>query len=112
MIVSMPDYFGAHAIYQEDTIELRGCDEIVAWLRRSVADDGAVVRQKYRGLRVVLINAQSARRSSVRVSIRVGRTPKYADSTSTTVSDVEDVYRLDTDGRWRIARRTTTRVIP
>ena len=76
-----------------------------------VASDGAVpVRHTYSGLRIVILNRATASGSSVRVSFLAGKSP-HGSLETVIVCDVDDVYQIGADGRWRIAERITKSVI-
>jgi len=62
------------------------------------------VRHTYSGLRIVILDRASAGGSSVRVSFLAGKSP-HDSGEVVTVCDVDDVYRIGADGRWRIAER-------
>ena len=66
----------------------------------------ASTRHIYSAVHVVIVDPRFARGSSLRVSYVARRWPHDPALASPIVYDVDDVYRLGVDERWRIADRT------
>ena len=106
---ALSDYFIDGAIYEENAQRLTGRDQIIEWFSVVASGIALPVRHTYSGLRIVILDRASAGGSSVRVSFLARKSPRDSGEV-VTVCDVDDVYQIGADGRWRIAERTTKSV--
>jgi hypothetical protein len=102
---ALADYFVDDAKYEEDTQTSKGRDAIVAWFRDRSDAAQAPTRHIYSAVHVVIVDPRVARGSCLRVSYVARRSPHDPALASPIVYDVDDVYRLGVDERWRIAGR-------
>jgi ketosteroid isomerase-like protein len=99
---ALPEYLTEDAVFEVDGQTQRGHEQITARLR---ADAARIVRRILNGgLRIVIQDAEVATGTSVHASFKVGN----RGAITIAVYDVDDLYRLSHDGRWRIAQRVHT----
>jgi hypothetical protein len=103
---ALADYFVDDAKYEEDTQTSMGRDAIVAWFRARSQATQTPARHSYSSVRVVIVDPKFARGNSLRVSYVARRSPHDPALASPVIYDVDDIYQLGVDGRWRIASRT------
>jgi hypothetical protein len=106
---ALVDYFVNDARYEDDTQSFKGRDAIIRWFR---ARSQASMRHSYSAVRVLMVDETVARGSSLRVSYVARTSPHDPTLASPLIYDVDDVYQLEGDGRWRIASRTERSVHP
>ncbi len=103
---ALADYFVDDAKYEEDARTSKGRDAIVAWFRARSDAHQAPTRHIYSAVHVVIVDPKFARGSSLRVSYVARKPPHEPALASPIVYDVDDVYQLGLDERWRIVGRT------
>ena len=103
---ALADYFVDGAKYAEDTQASKGRDAIVAWFRARSDAHQAPTRHIYSAVHVVIVDPKFARGNSLRVSYIARRSPHEPALAPPIVYDVDDLYQLGVDERWRIAGRT------
>ena len=102
---ALVDCFVYDATYEEDTQTSIGREAIVAWFRARSQARRAPRRYSYSAVRVIIVDPKIARGSSLRVTYLIEE-PSPEPAFPPIIYDVDDVYQLERDGRWRIAGRT------
>jgi hypothetical protein len=103
-IDSLVDLFTVDALYTNGERRSQGRDEIATLFRNRVAKGPRTSRHLYSGLRIAIESLTSASGVSVCMSFAADGLPPLP-AKPFLVADFVDSYRLDSDGRWRIAAR-------
>ena len=103
-IDELVDLFTTDAVYSNGPRRSEGRDEIETLFRNRVAKGPRTSRHIYSGLRLELKSATEASGTSVCMSFAADGLPPLP-AKPFLVADFIDSYRLDSDGRWRIAAR-------
>jgi hypothetical protein len=105
----LADLFTVDALYTHGERRSVGRAEISALFHKRVAKGPRTSRHLYSGLRIEIESDTSASGTSVCVSFAADGEPPLP-AKPFLVADFNDRYRLDSDGRWRIAARDIERV--
>ena len=108
-IEALADCFTVDALYTHGERKSEGRNEIEALFRKRIAGGPRTSRHLYSGLRLTIESATQARGTSVCLSFAADGEPPLP-AKPFLVADFVDRYRLDDDGRWRIAARDIRRV--
>jgi len=108
-IEALADLFTVDALYTHGERRSEGRDAIEALFRKRIAGGPRTSRHLYSGLRLTIESETEARGSSVCMSFAADGEPPLP-AKPFLVADFIDRYRLDDDGRWRIAARDIVRV--
>jgi ketosteroid isomerase-like protein len=103
-IEALVDLFTVDALYTNGDRRSQGRDEIESLFSNRVAKGPRTSRHLYSGLRIVIESKTSASGVSVCMSFAADGVPPLP-AKPFLVADFIDNYRLDSDGRWRIATR-------
>lgn len=106
---ALADLFTVDALYTNGDRRSQGRDEISTLFRNRVAKGPRTSRHLYSGLLITIESQSSATGTSVCLSFAADGEPPLP-AKPFLVADFIDRYRLDGDGRWRIASRDINRV--
>jgi hypothetical protein len=106
------DCFSEQASYKDGSLSTRGRTEILEHLSTAVKRGSRQRRYLFTEAWVVLGEDVKATGGSLRVSFTARRLDDGSIFYHQEISDVEDVYKLEPDGRWRIAERVISPVTP
>jgi ketosteroid isomerase-like protein len=101
---ALVELFTVDALYTNGPRRSQGRDEIAALFEKRVAKGPRTSRHLYSGLRITIESQSSASAISVCMSFAADGDPPLP-AKPFLVADFVDTYRLDADGRWRIASR-------
>ncbi len=104
------DLFTNDALYTHGTRSSEGRDEIARLFRNRNATGTRTARHMQSGLRLQIIDAQTATGKSVCMTFAADQLPPVTPATPNLVADFVDEYRLCTDAIWRISRRHIERI--
>lgn len=107
---NLVELFTDGAIYTHGNRLSEGRDAISELFSKRNAPGTRTARHIQSGLRLRIVNENSATGQSVCLTFAADESPPITPSTPHLVADFEDEYELCDDGRWRISRRHIKRI--
>jgi len=104
------DLFTTDAVYTHGKRSSEGRGEIAKLFSNRNATGTRTARHMQSGLRLQIVDAQTATGQSVCMTFAADQLPPVTPATPHLVADFVDEYRLCNDGTWRISRRHIERI--